>query len=108
MDPAERLDLLLEQWNAELPTGFSTGDVDRARALAEAGSGVPVRFAARYPDDVFGRARLVRNTVEVNEEAPTLAEVREMIDEAVREADEEEAEVAGGASASSDSASSQL
>lgn len=35
------------------------------------------------------RARVVRNTVEVDPEAPTLAEVREMIDEAVSEGDEE-------------------
>ncbi|MDJ0812289.1 MAG: L,D-transpeptidase family protein [Woeseiaceae bacterium] len=89
VDPAERLDLLLERWNAALPAGFSTADIDRARELAQAGSGVPVRFTARRSDNAIDRARVVRNTVEVDAEAPTLAEVREMIDEAVREAEEE-------------------
>jgi hypothetical protein len=36
----------------------------------------------------------VRNTVEVDPDAPTLAEVREMIDEAVREAEAAAAEEA--------------
>jgi hypothetical protein len=34
----------------------------------------------------------VHNTIEVDPDAPTLAEVREMIDEAVREANEEPGE----------------
>jgi hypothetical protein len=37
--------------------------------------------------EVLARARLVRNTVELDPDAPTLSEVREMIDEAVREVD---------------------
>ena len=107
VDPAERLDLLLEKWNTVLPAGLSSADIDRARALAQAGSGVPVRFASRRPDDVIARARVVRNTVEVDAEAPTLAEVREMIDEAVREG-EEQAEAGGGASAPSAKSAGQL
>jgi hypothetical protein len=36
-------------------------------------------------NEVFARARLVRNTVEPDPDAPTLGEVREMIDEAMAE-----------------------
>ena len=60
----------------------------------------------------MARARVVRNTVEVDPDAPTLAEVREMIDEAVAEAEEAEAaqlepESGSGASAPSDLSSSE-
>ena len=43
----------------------------------------------RSNDDIVARARVVHNIVEPEEEAPTLAEVREMIDEAERAADED-------------------
>ncbi len=89
MDPVERLDLLLEQWNAATPAGFSDDEVARIQAAAGRGAGIPVRIEARQTDDPLARARVVHNIVEVDSEAPTLAEVREMIDEAVREAEEE-------------------
>lgn len=110
IDPLERLDLLLEQWNAALPDGFSDGEVARIQATAELGGGIPLRIEAGRPDDPLARARVVRNTVETDAEAPTLAEVRDMIDEAVREAEEEAAETEseGGASVPADTSSSQL
>lgn len=109
LDPAERLELLLERWNGSLPAGFSDHQLARIHELADRASGAPIRIEAARYDDPMDRARVVRNTVEVDPEAPTLAEVREMIDEAVREADQEvEAEVSDGASASSDLASGQL
>ncbi|MBT8107947.1 MAG: L,D-transpeptidase family protein [Gammaproteobacteria bacterium] len=110
IDPLERLDLLLEQWNAALPDGFSDGEVARIQATAELGGGIPLRIEAGRPDDPLARARVVRNTVETDAEAPTLAEVRDMIDEAVREVEEEaaEAENEGGTSVPADTPSSQL
>ena len=36
-------------------------------------------------DEVFARARLVRNTVEPDPGAPTMSEVRDMIDEMLAE-----------------------
>lgn len=110
IDPLERLDLLLEQWNAALPDGFSDGEVARIQATAELGGGIPLRIEAGRPDDPLARARVVRNTVETDAEAPTLAEVRDMIDEAVREVEEEaaEAENEGGATVPADTPSSQL
>ncbi len=59
------------------------------RAVASVASGVPVIVDRFDADEVLARARVVRNTVEVDPDNPTLIEVREMIDEAVREGREE-------------------
>ncbi|MDJ0905508.1 MAG: L,D-transpeptidase family protein [Woeseiaceae bacterium] len=93
VDPQDRLDLLLEHWNGQLPRGFSDREIARVKAAAGAAAGVPLRIEARRADDPLARARVVHNVVEVDTEAPTLAEVREMIDEAVREAEEDAAAV---------------
>ena len=85
----ERLDLLLERWNGETESGFDDDDLERARTLAIAASGMPTRLTDQGDDDMLAGARVVRNTIEIDPEAPTLAEVREMIDEAVREAEQE-------------------
>ncbi len=53
---------------------------DHARAIASAASGVPVRVLKADAAEVFERARIVRNTVEMDPEMPTLAEVREILD----------------------------
>lgn len=87
ISPEERLELLLEKHNGETESGFSHDETARARMLASVANGVPGRLDS--DDDMFARARLVRNTVETDPDAPTLSEVREMIDEAVREADAE-------------------
>lgn len=84
----ERLDLLLEEWNAVQELGFTPQELERAHDIAASSNGMPLLMTAASDDEVFARARVVRNTVELDPEAPTLAEVREMIDEAVREADE--------------------
>ncbi len=86
-DSDERLDLLLEHWNAELGPGFTDREIARAREIAGAATGTPGRIDAAG-DDILARSRVVHNIVEIDEEAPTLAEVREMIDEAVRAAEE--------------------
>jgi L,D-transpeptidase ErfK/SrfK len=85
----ERLDVLLEKWNGSTEFGFAAHEIDRAHAIAALSNGMPVRLSSRSDDELLARARVVRNTVEIDPEAPTLAEVREMIDEAVREAEEE-------------------
>jgi L,D-transpeptidase ErfK/SrfK len=51
-----------------------------ARAVASEALGVPVRVLLGDTYEVFGRARIVRNTVEPDPEMPTLAEVRELLD----------------------------
>ena len=91
----ERLQLLLEKWNGETEFGLSERELQQAHSIAAVAKGVPSRLGAADEFDVMTRARVVRNTVEVDPEAPTLAEVREMIDQAVSEGDEELQESTG-------------
>lgn len=91
----ERLQLLLEKWNGETEFGLSERELQHAHSIAAVAKGVPSRLGAADEFDVMTRARVVRNTVEVDPEAPTLAEVREMIDQAVSEGDEELRESTG-------------
>jgi len=53
---------------------------DAVRAIAADVKGVPIRFLAGDTLEVFARARLVVNTVERDPDAPTLAEVRALLD----------------------------
>ena len=89
VSPEDRLEKLLESFDEDAHTGISANEKDHARAVASIANGVPVRIGKRDVDEVLARARLVRNIVEVDPGAPTLSEVRALIDEAVREADQE-------------------
>lgn len=89
----DRFDELLELRNAESDSGFSGRDIDDARAVAEAAVGMPTRLGLDGAE-AYARARRVHNIVEPDSDAPTLAEVREMIDAAVREAGEAQTEPA--------------
>ncbi len=94
IEPAVRLQTLLAQTGDTLEAGMA----DHVRALADASTGVPVRVARLDAREVFARVRRIENTVELDPEAPTLEEVREMIDDAVAEAREDAAgaDVAAG------------
>ncbi len=83
--PEARIERLL----AGLESPFGDRLEAQVRALATQVSGVPLRVAAYDEAEVFARVRRVQNTIEVNPDAPTLDEVREMIEEAVAEADRE-------------------
>lgn len=69
-----------------LATLFAAGgyerasDRDHARAVASESLGIPVRVAAADAMEIYARARVVRNTVQPRPDAPTLAEVRELLD----------------------------
>lgn len=89
VSPEDRLEKLLQSYNEDADTGISASEKDHARVVASIANGVPVRIGKRDVDEVLVRARLVRNIVEIDPEAPTLSEVRALIDEAVREADQE-------------------
>jgi L,D-transpeptidase ErfK/SrfK len=82
IEPGERLATLL-QAAAE---GIDAAQQEQVRAIASTADGVTVRIAAFDSSEVLARARLVHNTIEQDPEAPTLEEVREMIDAAVAEA----------------------
>ena len=80
VSPEDRQDALLQlEYGNQQAT-------DQLLAAARQANGVPIRLGTAEADEVLARARLVRNTVEVDPDAPTLVEVREMIDEAVKEA----------------------
>ena len=60
------------------------------RSLATDPRGIAVSVYEYDAAEYMARARVVRNTVEVDPNAPTLTEVREMMDEAAAEAEAEE------------------
>ena len=86
MSPRERLETLFAGYNESSAAILDRRVQDYIRAIATVSNGVPARISGQHTDEVLSRARLVRNTVATNPNAPTLSEVREMIDAAVREA----------------------
>lgn len=64
---------------------------EHARLIAEKGQGVPIRVLHQDVDEVYARARRVRNTVESDPDAPTLAEVRAFLDAPLDEVEAENA-----------------
>ena len=87
----ERLDTLFTRYSETNGSSLPASDRDHVRSIASAANGVPARIAPHDADEVLARARLVENIVVENPDAPTLSEVREMIDEANREAETAEA-----------------
>ncbi len=77
----QRLQALLDA-RAEVD-GLAMNDhlQEHVRSLAAVPSGVPVNIALYDADEYLARARVVHNTVEPDPNAPTLTEVREMMDE---------------------------
>ncbi|HSG59129.1 MAG TPA: L,D-transpeptidase family protein [Woeseiaceae bacterium] len=86
ISPEDRLSMLFDA-----PLAGSLGERERnhVRSLASIANGLPLRVAAFDSDEILSRAQPVHNIVEEDPDAPTLSEVREMIDEAVREAESE-------------------
>ena len=64
---------------------------NRARAIASAALGVPVRITVDDAFEVYERALVVKNTVKPDPEAPTLAEVRELLDAPLVDKDDPQA-----------------
>jgi len=62
------------------PFDIDTAEAE-AKTVAEDGRGVPVRVLRRDIDEVFERARVVRNTVEPDPDMPSIEEVRALLDE---------------------------
>jgi len=79
-DAEEHLQQLFDAMGRQSGAFQEQRERDQARSVASAALGVPVRVLLGDTAEVYERARLVRNTVEVDPEAPTLAEVREILD----------------------------
>ena len=86
ISPADRLEQLFEDQFESSGIGLDDDQKEHARVLVATSDGVTSRLGETAAGDVVARARRVHNTVEVDPDAPTLSEVREMIDDAVREA----------------------
>lgn len=82
IDTDQHLDALVASAAA---SNILTADAEfvaaQMRAIATDARGVPVLVEAGDLDEIYARAVRVRNTVEPDPEAPTLAEVREMMDQ---------------------------
>ena len=77
----ERLRLLFDEYTDVAGQPLNDHLQNHVRSLAEAASGLPVSIAMYDADEFLSRVRVVRNTVETDPNAPTLIEVREMMDE---------------------------
>jgi L,D-transpeptidase ErfK/SrfK len=84
----ERLQSLLE--NGEAAEGLGEKDAAHISYLASLANGVPALVDQRDGQEVLARARVIRNTVEADPNAPTLTEVRELMDEVMAEEPEDE------------------
>lgn len=81
IDPADRLNDLFVAFG-EAPGNELTVTVEQnIRAISEVANGVPARVANGGGDDAMLFARRVENVVTEDPDAPTLTEVREMMDE---------------------------
>jgi len=78
--PEERLQAILDKARNSSGAFNEQSELGYAKAVAGDLSGVPVRVLLGDADEVYGRARVVRNTVELDPNAPTLAEIREILD----------------------------
>lgn len=86
VDPQTRLDDLLEAHADELDADLQ----QHVRSIASSGRGMPVRLQPFDEAEIYTRVRRVQNTIEEDPDAPTLEEVRQMIEEAVAEAERDE------------------
>ena len=86
VSPEERLEMLLDRQVDMAGRPLNEHLRDHVRSLAGEPHGVPVRIALYDIEEVMARVRVVENTVEMDPNAPTLTEVREMMEEAEAEA----------------------
>lgn len=78
--PEERLEALFAAMSAATGDFASEQEKNYARTIVSDELGIPVRVLRADSFELYGRARIVRNTVEPDPDAPTLAEVRELLD----------------------------
>ncbi len=88
--PAEaRLQTLFEQHVDASGRPLNNHLQSHVRLLADQASGMPVSIVMYDANEYVARARVVHNTVEMDPNAPTLLEVREMMDEVEAEIEAE-------------------
>lgn len=90
--PEEHLDSLMARLAGELDESSLEAARHNAATVASVAAGIPVRLLRNDVDEVYERARIVKNVVEADPDVPTLAEVREMLDQPLEDVDEDSAE----------------
>ena len=86
---AERLQALLDEQVDASGRPLNEHLQSHVRSLAEVASGAPVNIVLYDANEFAARAQVVYNTVEMDPDAPTILEVREMIEEASAELEQE-------------------
>jgi L,D-transpeptidase ErfK/SrfK len=81
VSPEERLQALLDVQVDASGQPLNNHLEEHVKSLAELASGLPVSVVMYDADEYVARASVVRNTVEMDPDAPTLAEIRELMDE---------------------------
>lgn len=79
--PEDRLQAVLDAQHDVTGQPLNTHLKDFAKELAAQPDGVAVNIVQYQPDEVMARVRVVRNVVEIDPDAPTLSEIREMMAE---------------------------
>jgi L,D-transpeptidase ErfK/SrfK len=90
--PMERLDALLDMQIDAARMPLNEHLRDHVRELAGKPHGLPIEVFQLDASEYLARARVVHNTVEADPNAPTLSEVREMMEEVEAEMAAEEQE----------------
>ncbi len=85
----ERLQALLDEQVDASGRPLNEHLRSHVRSLAEVASGAPVNIVLYDANEFAARAQVVHNTVEMDPGAPTILEVREMIEEASAELEQE-------------------
>ena len=80
LSSSERLQEMFDAISLQSDTFKDDTTRAKAQKIAADALGVPIRVIRRDSGEVYDRARLVRNTVEFDPDAPTLAEVRAILD----------------------------
>ena len=91
--PEERLEGLLDAQSDAAGSALNEHLRDHVREIAGAPHGLPVSVFQLDDSEYLDRARVVFNVVEVDPDAPTLSEVREMMDEVEAEMAAEQEEL---------------
>jgi L,D-transpeptidase ErfK/SrfK len=86
--PEQHLQKIFDAVRRKTGAFAESKEQDEAKAVASAALGVPILVLAGDTQEIYARARIVRNTVTIDPDAPTLAEVRALLDEADDELDE--------------------
>jgi L,D-transpeptidase ErfK/SrfK len=81
ISPEQRMQEIFDRTRNMSGAFIEQAEQDQAIAVAGAARGVPVRVLMADDDEVMRRARVIRNTVEVDPNMPTIDEVRALLDE---------------------------